>query len=175
MQESLFILPRWIKTVKAKVKAFKMKFHRRLLRPDWFLSFNLTCDLLVWKVFLYFQTLLQLATDSRCYQLRRGKSSTSTCPKITTPVFKLGGWMGLLTSEANQGQFLFSTFDLGGHFERRENLPAGLAIGSDSVYWVYSKKKVLSKSNAWMILRCRIEEKESQKTFAMQAVHFNKV
>ena len=158
-----------------------MKFHRRLLRPDWFLLFNLTCDLLVWKVFLYFQTLLQLATDSRCYQLRRGKSSTTTtCLQITSTVFKLGGWM-YWSSRPIKVNFCCLLLILEVILRtRQDNLPAGLAIGSDSVYWVYSKKKVLSKSNAWMILRCRIElwyneEKEPQKTFAMQAVRFNKV
>ena len=159
-----------------------MKFHRRLLRPDWFLLFNLTCDLLVWKVFLYFQTLLQLATDSRCYQLRRGKSSTtSTCPQITSTVFKLGGSMVVLTSEANQGQILLSTFDLGGHFENETRQPAGRPRNRQRLSLLsLFQEKVLSKSNAWMILRCRIElwyneEKEPQKTFAMQAVRFNKV
>ena len=158
-----------------------MKFHRRLLRPDWFLLFNLTCDLLVWKVFLYFQTLLQLATDSRCYQLRRGKSfTTTTCPQITSTVFKLGGWM-YWSPRPIKVNFCCLLLILEVILRtRQDNLPAGLAIGSDSVYWVYSKKKVLSKSNAWMILRCRIElwyneEKEPQKTFAMQAVRFNKV
>ena len=158
-----------------------MKFHRRLLRPDWFLLFNLTCDLLVWKVFLYFQTLLELATDSRCYQLRRGKSSTTTtCLQITSTVFKLGGWM-YWSPRPIKVNFCCLLLILEVILRtRQDNLPAGLAIGSDSVYWVYSKKKVLSKSNAWMILRCRIElwyneEKEPQKTFAMQAVRFNKV
>ena len=158
-----------------------MKFHRRLLRPDWFLLFNLTCDLLVWKVFLYFQTLLQLATDSRCYQLRRGKSSTTTtCLQITSTVFKLGGWM-YWSPRPIKVNFCCLLLILEVILRtRQDNLPAGLAIGNDSVYWVYSKKKVLSKSNAWMILRCRIElwyneEKEPQKTFAMQAVRFNKV
>ena len=119
-----------------------MKFHRRLLRPDWFLLFNLTCDLLVWKVFLYFQTLLQLATDSRCYQLRWAKSSTTTtCPQITSTVSKLGGWM-YWSPRPIKVNFCCLLLILEVILRtRQDNLPAGLAIGSDSVYWVYSKKK----------------------------------
>ena len=33
--------------------------------------------------------------------------------------------MVVLTSEANQGQILLSTFDLGGHFENETRQPAG--------------------------------------------------